>query len=166
MAKVIVNEFGKENTSYITDHDLRNFLSTHFRGIQRLIRFIHFNDEHIENHNIKPTPSNSTTIDVYLDGNTMSLNKEYVLDTLIMDAWKRLVAFYEKLEEDGDLDDFLDTLVSQETIDRIQQFVKTYRSICDGENIAHKDLHDDVYEMIKFQSLKFDKSKKKTTTTK
>ena len=158
----VIHDLGKENKTYITKHDLRNFLSTHFRGIQRLIRHIHFHDDHPENHNIRPTTNDNTTIDVCLDGEFTSLNKEYVLDTLIMDAWKTLVEFYYSLEDSGDLNDFEETLVSQETMERIDQFVHMYRSICDGDSfVSNKDLHDGVFEMIKYQSSKCDKTKKK-----
>lgn len=159
-----VNDFGKENKSYITDDDLKNLLSIHFRGIQKLIRMIYFNDDHPENYNIRPSTTHNT-LEVLENNKFIELNKEYVLDTIIIDAWGRIVQYYEKLEEEDELDDFKDTLVSKETEDRLTQFITTYKKLCQGEpNITCKEIHEDVMEMIKFQyhRLNDDKNKKKT----
>lgn len=157
-----VNDFGKENKTYITDDDLRNLLSTHFRGIQRLVRLIHFNDAHPENHNIRPS-SHSNIIEVLENGKFIEMNKEYVLDTVIIDAWGRIVEYFSKLEEDDELDEFRDSLVSKETDERLFQFVAMYKKICQGEpNITCREVHEDVMDMIKFQYHRiFDKNKKK-----
>ena len=140
----IINDFGKEDKSYISDEDLKNLLSIHFRGIQKLIRMIYFNDDHPENHNIKPC-TNKHMLEVLENGKFVELNKEYVLDTIIVDAWNRIVDYYYKLEEDDELDDFKESLVSKETEERLGQFINMYKKLCDGEpNINCNDIHDDV----------------------
>lgn len=161
--KINVNDFGKEDKSYITDEDLRNLLSINFRGIQRLIRMIYFNDDHPENFNIRPS-SRPNILEVLDNSNFIELNKEYILDTIIIDAWRRIFKYYEQLEEDDELDDFIDGLVSKETEERLSQFITMYKKICHGEpNITCKDIHEDVMDMIKFQYHRLnDKHKKKT----
>lgn len=156
----LVHNFGNEDKSYLSEIDLRNFLSTHFRGLQRLIRFYHFNEDHPQNHNIRPS-ANQSFIDVITNGEFVPVNKEYVLDTVILDAWKTLVEFYNKLELEGEIDDFRSTLISEETSERIDQFVETYKHVCDGKlESAHKELQNDIYEMIKYQSAQIAKKKR------
>ena len=51
---VKINSFGKENTSYITSEYIKSLISSGpINTIPKLLEHIHFNPEHIENHNVK-----------------------------------------------------------------------------------------------------------------
>jgi len=52
---IIVNNYGTENTDYLTVDTLTKLLNRPFDSIQDLIKMLHFNVEHPENHNIKIT---------------------------------------------------------------------------------------------------------------
>ncbi len=164
--KINVYDFGKEDKSYITDDDLKGLLAINFRGIQKLIRMIYFNRDHPENFNIRPS-SHPNTIEVMDNGNFIQLNKDYILDTIIIDAWGKIIEYYDKLEENDELDDFKESLVSKETEERLSQFVSMYRKLCNGEpNITCKEIHEDVMDTIRFQYHKLnDKDKKKKSGT-
>ena len=51
---IVLNAFGKENTSYITKDYISGLINSGpINSIPKLLEHIHFNPEHIENHNIK-----------------------------------------------------------------------------------------------------------------
>jgi hypothetical protein len=51
---IVVNNYGKENT-YLTADKIRALLARPYESIQELIKMLHFNSEHPENHNVKIT---------------------------------------------------------------------------------------------------------------
>ena len=53
---IVINPFGKENTSYITGDVVRELIKAGpYSSIPKLLEYIHFHPEHKENHNIKIT---------------------------------------------------------------------------------------------------------------
>jgi hypothetical protein len=52
---IVVNNYGKENTDYLTAEKIAKLLNRPYDSIQELIKMLHFNNEHPENHNIKIT---------------------------------------------------------------------------------------------------------------
>ena len=52
---VIVNNYGKENTDYLTAEKIAKLLDRPYDSIQDLIKMLHFNADHPENHNVKIT---------------------------------------------------------------------------------------------------------------
>jgi hypothetical protein len=52
---VIVNNYGKENTDYLTAEKISKLLDRPYDSIQDLIKMLHFNVDHPENHNVKIT---------------------------------------------------------------------------------------------------------------
>ena len=52
---IVVNNYGKENTDYLTVDKIKALLNRPFDSVQELIKMLHFNSEHPENHNVKIT---------------------------------------------------------------------------------------------------------------
>ena len=52
---IVVNNYGKENTNYLTVEKIKALLDRPFDSVQELIKMLHFDSEHPENHNIKIT---------------------------------------------------------------------------------------------------------------
>jgi hypothetical protein len=52
---IVVNNYGKENTDYLTFEKIKKLLNRPYDSIQELIKMLHFNTEHPENHNVKIT---------------------------------------------------------------------------------------------------------------
>ena len=50
-----INNYGDENTKYITNDFILNLLNKPYSAIPELIKYTHFNDKHPENQNIKLT---------------------------------------------------------------------------------------------------------------
>ena len=52
---IVVNAFGKENISYIKEKMVNGLLKAPYTSIPKLLKQIHFNQEHKENYNVKIT---------------------------------------------------------------------------------------------------------------
>ena len=52
---IVVNNYGKENTEYLTVDKIKALLDRPFDSVQELIKMLHFNSDHPENHNVKIT---------------------------------------------------------------------------------------------------------------
>jgi len=52
---IVVNNYGKENTDYLTAEKIAKLLDRPYDSIQDLIKMLHFNEDHPENHNVKIT---------------------------------------------------------------------------------------------------------------
>ena len=55
IVNIHINNYGQENTKYITPEYLQELIEKPFQAIPELIKFTHFNKDHPENHNIKIT---------------------------------------------------------------------------------------------------------------
>ena len=52
---IVVNNYGKENTNYLNVDKIKALLDRPFDSVQELIKMLHFDSDHPENHNIKIT---------------------------------------------------------------------------------------------------------------
>ena len=52
---IVVNNYGKENTEYLTVDKIKKLLDRPYDSVQELIKMLHFDTNHPENHNVKIT---------------------------------------------------------------------------------------------------------------
>jgi len=52
---IVVNNYGKENTDYLTVDKIKKLLKRPYDSVQELIKMLHFDADHPENHNVKIT---------------------------------------------------------------------------------------------------------------
>jgi hypothetical protein len=52
---IVVNNYGKENTDYLTIEKIKKLLDRPYDSVQELIKMLHFDVDHPENHNVKIT---------------------------------------------------------------------------------------------------------------
>jgi hypothetical protein len=52
---IVVNNYGKENTDYLTVDKIKALLDRPFDSVQEFIKMLCFNSDHTENHNVKLT---------------------------------------------------------------------------------------------------------------
>ena len=52
---IVVNNYGKENTDYLTVEKIKKLLDRPYDSVQELIKMLHFDVDHPENHNVKIT---------------------------------------------------------------------------------------------------------------
>lgn len=148
--RIIPYEFGKEDRTMVTDDILKNILISHYRGILRLIKYIYFNPNYRKNCTIKFKFSDEHNLYIYEEGMYKPLPKDYILDTIIIDAWKILYNYFEKINRDGTLINFRKSLVCNQTFDRIQDFIISYNNICEGNvDESFTDIKNDIYNFIK-----------------
>lgn len=80
---LIIQNFGNENTSYLTDDYLANRLKQPKKGISDIIRQIHFNPGRPENHNIKITNKKLPYASVFSAGSWKLEDKKKVINQMI-----------------------------------------------------------------------------------
>ena len=101
---IILNIYGKENLDYLTTEYLQKIIKGPFGAIQRLIKDLHFNPEHPENHNIKITNKKFPHVSVYEGENNgwqLKDKKEMITD-IVDKSYNKLEEHY---DEYGILDD-------------------------------------------------------------
>jgi hypothetical protein len=80
--KIIINNYGSEDLSHITDDYKTELLKGPFGMIQKLIKKIYFNDEKPENRNIILPNKNDTMVKIMKDGEWTYCDR----DTSMMDV--------------------------------------------------------------------------------
>lgn len=160
----MIYDFGKEDKSFISSIDLKNTLKCHFRGIPKLVKLIYCNPNIQSNNNIKYIKNNEKELEIMENGVFRNVNKEYVLDSIILDIWTLLYNYYEKIEKEGMLENFKAALVCKETWERITDFINTYNKFQNGEYVCIDDLRNEVLLVFKLYSI--EKNKKKQSRRK
>ena len=87
---IVINNYGKENMNYITQEYLNKLLKIPYMGVQNLIKNIHFNPKHPENHNIKIPNRKEKFAIVYKDGEWELRNKHNVIDNIVDNSYNIL----------------------------------------------------------------------------
>ena len=93
---IVINPFGKENTSYITDEYIKKLIeSGPYFSIPRLLKHIHFNPEHKENNNIKITNRKQPYVQIYNGEKWLLKNKKEAIENISDTAYSLLNEHYE-----------------------------------------------------------------------
>ena len=80
---IIINNYGKENTDYLTEDYLTKLLDKPFGGIQQIIKKLHFHPKHPENHNVKITNKKEPYALVWNDKIWETRKKKEVISDLV-----------------------------------------------------------------------------------
>jgi hypothetical protein len=130
---IIVNNFGNENTDYLTGKIVKNLIKNNapYACIPRLIQSIHFNPKHPENHNIKVTNARDKHAKIFKNNKWIRAMKNRTIDDLIETI---CVFLEEKYEENKHfLSDF-----------RKERFQEFYDKYGDQDKIVMKNIKDEV----------------------
>lgn len=85
---ITVNTFGKENIDYITDKAVCKAISmAPFKTIPNIIRMIHFDPEHPENHNVKMTNRKLKYAEVFKDNEWVTTSREKAMNDMIQNGY-------------------------------------------------------------------------------
>ena len=117
----IINNFGKENMDYITPGFINRTIQKVYESIPTLLKHIHFNPEHPENHNVKlPNKRDKYMLVRRMDEWKHELKRD-VLDSLVKKAHY-----------------YLNETVDEEAIDKLSGYKRTsidnYRKRMDDED--------------------------------
>lgn len=96
--KIIINNYGSENTSYITDKSLRKMLNNPKSAIVRLIKEIYFNGNHPENHTVKKSNIHDKFIHVIIDDKWVLKNSIETIKDIVDNSNQQ----FELYKEDND----------------------------------------------------------------
>ena len=83
MTVININNFGEENTQYITKDYILALLEKPFQAIPELIKYTHFNKDHPENHNIKITNKKAPFVKVLKNNKWELMDKKDTICDLI-----------------------------------------------------------------------------------
>lgn len=83
MTVININNFGEENTKYITKDYILALLEKPFQAIPELIKYTHFNKDHPENHNIKITNKKEPFVKVLKNNKWELMDKKDTICDLI-----------------------------------------------------------------------------------
>jgi hypothetical protein len=103
---IMVNNFGSENIDYITEKVLNNIMSYPKSSIPKLIKQIHFNPNHPENHNIRIKNKKLKYAEVKENNEWKLKHKRQVLDDLVDFGYITLEDHKENIESE-EMDDLL-----------------------------------------------------------
>ena len=78
-----INNYGDENTKYITNDFILNLLNKPYIAIPELIKYTHFNDKHPENQNIKLTNKKEPYIKVLKNKKWELVDRKDTINDLI-----------------------------------------------------------------------------------
>ena len=92
---IFINNHGSENLDYINASKLGYLINIPFGALPKLIKIIHFNPNHPENHNIKITNKKLPYASVYKDSKWVLTDKKEVIDNILDKGFNLLDDHYE-----------------------------------------------------------------------
>ena len=95
-----INNYGTENTDYITEGFLKNLLDTPYNALPKLLKNIHFNPEHPENHNIKITNKKLPFIGIWRDNKWVVKDKHEMLVDIVDKGFNILDDKYQSTQKE------------------------------------------------------------------
>ena len=112
---IIINAFGKENLDYINKEYIHDLIREGpYGSIRKLIKYIHFNPDHKENHNIK-IPNKRDKYAMVYDGNMWQVkNKKNMITTMADHAYGVIAEHCEDITSKK-FDRFRDDFESEES---------------------------------------------------
>ena len=96
---IVVNNYGKENTDYLTVEKIKKLLNRPYDSVQELIKMLHFNSEHPENHNIKITNKKEPYALVWNDPIWELRKKKSVVKDIVDKGYMMIDTTYDTIDE-------------------------------------------------------------------
>ena len=92
---IVLNAFGKENISYISNAYIQNLISSGpVSSIPKLLKHIHFNPDHCENHNIKIPNKKEAYAEIYNGKNWEISDRKQAIENMTDKAYSILNEHY------------------------------------------------------------------------
>lgn len=80
---IYINSYGQENIDYISSNYLNKLIKSPFGAVPKLIKYVHFNPKHPENHNVKITNKKLPYASVW-EGNKWTVkDKKEVIENIV-----------------------------------------------------------------------------------
>ena len=101
---IVVNTYGKENTDYLTVDKLRSLLDRPYDSVQELIKMLHFNSDHPENHNVKIRNKKEPYALVWNDSIWELRKKKSVVKDIVDKGYMLIDTTHDNMEESNQKD--------------------------------------------------------------
>ena len=142
-----INNFGTENIEYLNKKFVKNLLEMPYKALPKLIKTIHFNPKHPENHNIMITNKKLPFIRIWKDNKWEVHDKHEVLNNMVDKGFNILDDKYQESEYDLELNKKI----------VLEEFQEKYN---DNDKNLLKHLNKDV-ELLIINNSDISKDKKK-----
>ena len=96
---IILNNYGSEDTSHITDQFKTQLLKIPYMMIPKMIEAVHFSDDKPENKNIALTNKKENKVKVFKNNKWVYQNKKEVISDLMDNKYYTLDSHYEKYKD-------------------------------------------------------------------
>jgi len=96
---IVVNNYGKENTDYLTVEKIKKLLNRPYDSVQELIKMLHFDSAHPENHNVKITNKKEPYALVWNDSIWELRKKKSVVKDLVDKGYMMIDTTYGNINE-------------------------------------------------------------------
>lgn len=116
---IILNNYGKENLSHITDVFKRELIKLPYSMIPKMIEAVHFNDKMPENKNISFANKKDNIIKIFKDNKWVYQGKEETINSLVDGKYYILDSYYENTFENTDEDN-----LNEEAKNNITDYIK------------------------------------------
>ena len=93
-----INNYGTENIEYINKTFVHNLLEMPYKALPKLLKNIHFNPAHPENHNIKITNKKLPFVGIWIDDKWVIMDKQQALNDLVDKGFNILDDTYLEVE--------------------------------------------------------------------
>ena len=87
---IIINNYGKEDLSYLTPEEMTHYVKNLPPGVIKFIEKIHFNPKHPENNNLRITNKKDSLIQIRKKNKWMFEDKSDVIKSLLSDKYQLL----------------------------------------------------------------------------
>ena len=132
---IIINNYGEENIKYLKSKDFKYLLSNVSDAIPKLIKYIHFNEEHPENHNIKYTNKDGPYFEIMKNNKWILVSKDSeILNIIYKNNCLLLENYYKLLRKENNF-------TNNEKL-QIENFINKYK-------MKDTTLIDDLIEISK-----------------
>ena len=92
---IIINNYGNENLDYLTEGYLTSLLKIPCGSVLTLLKDIHFNANHPENHNVKIPNRKEKFAIVYMNGEWKLRNKKDVISNMVDMSYNIVDCYFE-----------------------------------------------------------------------
>ena len=97
--EIVINNYGYENIDYISNDYLSKLLELPLSAIKRLVKCIHFNKNHPENHNLKITNKKLPYISLFSTNKWVLEDKKEVIENLVDNGYNIIDEHYIEVGE-------------------------------------------------------------------
>jgi len=126
-----INNYGTENIEYINKTFVHNLLEMPYKAVPKLLKDIHFNPAHPENHNIKITNKKLPFVGIWRDDKWIIMDKQQALTDLVDKGFNILDDTYLEVESD----------LHNTKKKAIEEFQEKYN---DKDKVLMKNLNKDI----------------------